>query len=95
MRGLTHSRYFLFGLVRIPMYEWYWGYTQAQIELASADAPFVAYEAKPKPKPGEPGFKSDPEKMKRDYERWKARQSKRKIKPEDFIGGERKKVTEK
>ena len=77
------------------MYEWYWGYTQAQIELASVDAPFVAYEAKEKPKPGDPGFKSDPEKIRLAYQRHLEKKKKRTVRPEDFVGGKRKKLTEK
>lgn len=89
---MSHPRYFLFGLVRVPAYEYYWGYTIAQIELASSDAPFVAYKAKDKLKPGDPGFKSDPDKIRRDYDRWLERKKKRTVRPEDFISGERQKV---
>ena len=74
-------------MIRIQAWEYYWGYTLAQLELASVDAPFVAYKAKDKPKPGDPGFKSDPDKIRRDYERWKERQKTRKTKFSDFLGG--------
>lgn len=41
----------LLGLVRIPMYEYYWGLTAAQIELLAMDCPVVVYKnKKDKPK---------------------------------------------
>lgn len=53
----------------------------------SIDAPFVAYKKRDKPKPGDPGYKSDPEKIQRDYERWLERKKKRKVSLETFLGG--------
>lgn len=84
---LVAPRYFLFGLARVPMWEYMWGHTKAQIELMTADAPFVAYKAREKKKPGDPGFKSDPEKIQRDYERWLERKRARKVNLDTFLGG--------
>ena len=69
------------------MWEYMWGHTKAQIELMTADAPFVAYKAREKKKPGDPGFKSDPEKIQRDYERWLERKRARKVNLDTFLGG--------
>ena len=69
------------------MWEYSWGHTKAQIELFTADAPFVAYKKKDKPKPGDPGYRSDPEKIQRDYERWLERKKKRKVGLNTFLGG--------
>ncbi len=71
------------------MYEYYWGYTIAQIELAGSDAPFIAYKAKDKLRPGQPGFKSDPEKIKRDVARYEERKKNRKFRLENFLGGKK------
>ena len=65
------------------MYEYYWGYTAAQIELASIDAPYVAYKAKDKPKGIDPNYNR--EKAKRDYERWLERKKNRKFRLDDFL----------
>lgn len=69
------------------MWEYQWGHTKAQIELMTADAPFVAYKKRDKGKPGDPGFKSDPEKIRADYEKWLARKKTRKVNLESFLGG--------
>ena len=80
---MTHPRYFLFGLIRVPMYEYYWGYTAAQIELASIDAPYVAYKAKEKKSGIDPDYNR--EKANRDYKKWEERRKKRKFKLDDFL----------
>ena len=69
-------RDFLFGLVRIPMWDYYWGLTAAQIELLTIDTPIVVYKRDDsgKPKPGEKGFTRTAEQARKEYERWKARQ---------------------
>ncbi len=67
------------------MWEYYWGYTSAQVELASADAPFVAYAKRDKPKAGEPGFKSSPEQIRRDYDKWLERKKNRKFSLQSFL----------
>ena len=68
------------------MWEYMWGHTKAQTELMTADAPFVAYKAREKKKPGDPGFKSDPEKIQRDYERFLERKQKRRVNLNTFLG---------
>ena len=52
----------------------------------TADAPFVAYKKKDKPKPGDPNYKADPEKIQRDYEKWLERKKKRKVSLNSFLG---------
>ena len=52
----------------------------------TADAPFMAYKKRDKPKPGDPGYKSDPDKIQRDYERWLERKKKRKVNLNAFLG---------
>lgn len=52
----------------------------------TADAPFVAYKMREKPKPGDPGYKADPDKIQRDYERWLERKKKRKVSLNSFLG---------
>lgn len=68
------------------MWEHYWGHTKAQVELMTADAPFVAYKKREKPKPGDPGYKADPDKIQRDYEKWLERKKKRKVSLNSFLG---------
>ena len=51
----------------------------------TADAPFMAYKKRDKPKPGDPGYKSDPDKIQRDYERWLERKKKRKVNLNTFL----------
>lgn len=68
------------------MWEYYWGHTKAQVELMTADAPFVAYKKREKPKPGDPGYKADPDKIQRDYEKWLERKKKRKVSLNSFLG---------
>ena len=36
-------RDFLFGLIRVPMWDYYWGLTAAQVELLTIDQPIVVY----------------------------------------------------
>lgn len=52
----------------------------------TADAPFVAYKMREKPKPGDPGYKADPDKIQRDYEKWIERKKKRKVSLDSFLG---------
>lgn len=35
---------FLFGLIKIPMYSFYWVYTSAQLDLLAYDTPIVVYD---------------------------------------------------
>lgn len=68
------------------MWEYYWGYTSAQIELASIDAPMVAYKKREKTKEEKlNGYTRD--KAKRDYERWLERKKNRKTSLQTFLGG--------
>ena len=58
-------RYFFFGLVRIPMYEYYWGHTAAQIQLIDIDQPITLYKmSDPNEglKPGDKGWKPNAKK---------------------------------
>ena len=36
-------RDFCFGLIRVPMWDYYWGLTAAQVELLNVDKPIVVY----------------------------------------------------
>ena len=87
-------RYFFFGLVRAQMYEYYWGHTAAQIELIDADVPFTCYKRRDKndeavtankPRPGEPGYKPDAEKLERAVEKWKERKKRRKFDMKHYL----------
>ena len=71
-------RDFCFGLVRVPMYDYYWGLTAAQVELLTIDQPIVVYKkdteaAKNEKKPWENGT-ATAEYAQQQYARWKARQ---------------------
>lgn len=49
-------RDFLFGTIRVPMWDYYWGLTAAQVELLTIDQPIVVYKAdKNKEKPWKDG----------------------------------------
>lgn len=73
-------RYFFFGLVRVQMYEWYWGHTAAQIQLIDVDQPITLYK-KSDPnsglKPGDKGYKPNAKKLEEAVERWKKRKAER------------------
>ncbi len=73
-------RYFFFGLVRVQMYEWYWGHTAAQIQLIDIDQPITLYK-KSDPnsglKPGDKGWKPNAKKLEEAVERWKKRKAER------------------
>ena len=73
-------RYLFFGLYRIPMYEYYWGHTTAQIELIDIDAPILCYAKRDKNdglKPGDKGYKPDARKLDKTVEQWKKRKAAR------------------
>lgn len=73
-------RYFLFGFVRVPMYEWYWGHTAAQIQLIDIDQPITVYKKRDRNeglRPGDKGYKPDPKKLDAAVERWKKRKAAR------------------
>lgn len=73
-------RYFFFGLVRVPMYEWYWGHTAAQIQLIDIDQPITVYkrhDSNDGLKPGDKGYKPNAKKLEETVERWKKRKAER------------------
>lgn len=71
-------RYFFFGLYRIPMYEYYWGHTAAQIELIDADAPIICYKRhEDGAKPGDKGYKPNEKKLAETLRKWKERKAAR------------------
>lgn len=75
-------RDFFFGMVRVPMWDYYWGLTAAQIEILTIDQPIFVYKRddENKPKPGQKGFTRTAEQARKEYERWKARQEEEKRK---------------
>lgn len=91
MPWLTAPRYFLFGLVRVPMYEYMCGHTVAQIELMSIDRPFTAYK-----RTREETVSEKAKRMDDVVERWKKRKEERKKKGFDIMKflstGEKKEV---
>lgn len=75
-------KYFFFGLYRIPMYEWNWGHTVAQIELIDIDAPFICYKGHGKSgngglKPGDKGYKPNAKKLEETVRKWEKRKAAR------------------
>lgn len=73
-------RYFLFGFVRVPMYEYYWGHTAAQIQLIDIDQPITVYQRRDSNdglKPGDKGWKPNKKKLDDAVERWKKRKAER------------------
>jgi hypothetical protein len=69
-----------FGFWRVPMYEYYWGCTAAQIQLMMADCPLTLYkrhDPNEGKKPGDPGWVSDPKKLDAAVEKWKKRKKAR------------------
>lgn len=73
-------RYFFFGLHRVPMYEYYWGHTAAQIELIDIDQPITVYkrhDSKSGLKPGDKGYRPDPKKLDAAVQKWKKRKAER------------------
>lgn len=75
------SRWF-FGLWRVPMYEYLYGYTRAQLELMGVDKPFVAY--KKRDDGGKSGVTSEAKQVAA-VERWKERRKKRKFNFQEFL----------
>lgn len=69
-------RYF-FGVWRVPMYEYYWGHTKAQIELIDIDQPITVFEKSKDVKPGQPGYKPNARKLREATEKWKKRKAER------------------
>lgn len=74
-------RYFLFGTVRVQMYEYYWGHTAAQIQLIDIDQPITVYkrhDPNEGKKPGDKGWKPNAKRLEETVERWKKRKEERK-----------------
>lgn len=78
-------RYFLFGLWRVQMYEYYWGHTAAQIDLIDFDQPITVYKKHDENengsghglKPGDKGYKPNKKKLDAAVERWQKRKAAR------------------
>ena len=74
-------RYFFFGLYRIPMYEYYWGHTAAQIYLIDADAPIICYKRSDDKtgglKPGDKGYRPNAKKLEETVRKWQKRKAAR------------------
>jgi hypothetical protein len=73
-------RYFFFGLVRVQMYEYYWGHTAAQIQLIDIDQPITVYKMRDPNeglKPGDKGWKPNAKKLEDSVARWKKRKAER------------------
>lgn len=62
-------RNFFFGLVRVPMWDYYWGMTAAQVELLTIDQPIVVYKKEKKDSPWKDGKVSEDYASKQ-YRKW-------------------------
>ena len=72
-------RYFLFGFIEVPMWDYYWGLTAAQVELLAIDQPIVVYKAdKDKEKPWKDGTVSE-NYANRQYLKWLERKKQREL----------------
>lgn len=73
-------RYFFFGMIEVPMWEYRCGLTIAQVELLTIDTPIVVYrrDDSGKPKPGEKGFARTADQAQAAYKKWKERQEREK-----------------
>lgn len=70
-------RDFFGGLYRVPMWDYYWGLTSAQVELLTIDQPIVVYKAeKKKEKPWKDGYVEDNYASKQ-YQKWLEKKKKR------------------
>lgn len=79
---------FFFGLISVNDWEWLWGRTSAQIQIRTIDQPIVVYKKREddgKPKPGDPGYKPDEEKLKKAVEKWKERKRQRKFDMKHYL----------
>lgn len=72
------------GLIRVPMYEYLWGHTAAQVELMSCDQPFVAYK-----RTREETMEEKSKRMDATVEKWRKRREKRKFNIHDFLNGKK------
>ena len=70
-------RDFCFGLIRVPMWDYYWGLTTAQIELLTIDQPIVVYKKdEDNDKPWKKGTVSGTY-AKSQYDKWLEKKKKR------------------
>ena len=70
-------RDFLFGLIRVPMWDYYWGLTAAQVELLTIDQPIVVYKKdEDNDKPWKKGTVSEGYANKQ-YQQWLAKKKQR------------------
>lgn len=72
------------------MYDYYWVYTSAQIELMNADAPFIAYKKRDKKEeenPSRNGGEPTKESCEETVRKWQERRKKRRFKMEEFLAG--------
>jgi len=72
-----------FGLIRVPMWDYYWGLTAAQVELLTIDQPIVVYKAdKDNDKPWKKGTVSESYAQKQ-YRKWLEKKKKREAEGKD------------
>jgi hypothetical protein len=69
-------RDFLFGLVRVPMWDYYWGLTAAQVELLTIDQPIVVYKKEKREAPWKDGKVSE-DYADKQYRKWLERKKQR------------------
>lgn len=77
-------RDFFFGLIRVPMWDYYWGLTAAQVELLTIDQPIVVYKAdKDNDKPWKKGTVSENYAQKQ-YQKWLEKKKQREAEGKDL-----------
>ena len=77
-------RDFLFGMIRVPMWDYYWGLTAAQVELLTIDQPVVVYKAdKDNDKPWKNGTATEGY-AKSQYQKWLEKKKKREAEGKDL-----------
>lgn len=77
-------RDFLFGMIRVPMWDYYWELTAAQVELLAIDQPLVAYKAdKDNDKPWKNGTATEGY-ANNQYQKWLEKKKKREAEGKDF-----------
>ena len=77
-------RDFLFGMIRVPMWDYYWGLTAAQVELLTIDQPIVVYKAdKDNDKPWKNGTVTEGY-AKSQYQKWLEKKKKREAEGKDL-----------
>lgn len=77
-------RDFFFGFVRVPMWDYYWGLTAAQVELLTIDQPKVVYKKDDdNDKPWKKGTVSESYANKQ-YQQWLEKKKKREAEGKDL-----------